>query len=432
MASSAELHARRQASVPRGIAHVTQVYAKAAYNAELWSEDGRRFIDFSAGIGVLNVGHRHPRVIAAVERQLDLLTHTCFHVAPYEEYIRLCERLNTLAPVMGPAKTMLATTGAEAVENAIKIARSFTNRPGVVSFSGAFHGRTLLAMGLTGKVVPYKKGFGPFPADIYSVPFPTPANGVTENMSLKALRDLFKYDVDPARVAAIIIEPVRGEGGFNIAPFSFLRELRELRNMFGILLVADGVQSGFARTGRLFALEHAGIKADIVTMAKGLAGGFPLSAITGRHDVMDAPIPGGLGGTYAGNPVSCAAANAVLDVIDDEKLCERATEIGLIVLDWLATLRKVGGWSSRLGDIRGLGAMCAVEVVKYSVDRSPAPEATTALVKNAIESGLIILPCGIHGNVIRFLIPLTASNDIIHEGLNIFAKCFEQTARDAA
>lgn len=422
MKASEDLKDRRAAAVPRGVFNVTGIYASRALGSEIWSEDGRRYVDFATGIGVLNVGHRHPRVVAAVEHQIAQFAHVCFHVTPYEPYVRLAERLNALAPVNGPAKTMFVTTGAEAVENAVKVARAYTGRPAVISFSGAFHGRTLLAMSLTGKTVPYKKGFGPFPADIYNVPFPNAFYGITPSMSLKSVRDLFKHVVDPERVAAIIIEPVQGEGGINIAPFDFLRGLRELCDEFGILLIADEVQAGIGRTGRLFALEHAGVKADVVTMAKGLGGGFPLAAVTGRADVMEAAMVGGIGGTYGGHPVSCAAGNAVLDIIAEEGLCTRAVQIGAIILDRLGKLRS-GPAGQHVGDVRGLGAMCAIELVMDQQSNKPASELTASLVKAAADSGLILLPCGTNANVIRFLPPLTASDAIVSEGMDIFERC---------
>ena len=418
MPTSAELHERRVAAVPRGVSQATAIYAKRAKNAEIWSEDGKRYIDFGAGIAVVNTGHQHPRIMAAVEEQMKAFSHVCFQVTPYESYVRLAERLNALAPVMGPAKTMLISTGAEAVENAVKVARAFTSRPGIVSFSGGFHGRTLMGMALTGKVVPYKKGFGPFPADVYNVAFPNTYHGVSSEESIAALKALFKYTADPSSIAAIIIEPVQGEGGFYIAPFDFLRALRALCDEHGILLIADEIQTGFARTGKMFGLEHSGVKADVVTMAKGLAGGFPLSAITGRADVMDASNPGGLGGTYAGNPIACAAAHAVLDVIEDEKLCDRSNAIGKIILDRCNKVK-----SSNLncvGDVRGLGAMCAIELVKDAASAEPAPQLTQALMKVANENGLILLSCGTYGNVIRFLVPLTASDALVREGMDIF------------
>ncbi|MGH6736352.1 MAG: 4-aminobutyrate--2-oxoglutarate transaminase [Methyloceanibacter sp.] len=419
MPTSAELHERRMAAVPRGVAHATSIYAKRAKNAELWSEDGKRYIDFASGIAVVNTGHQHPKVVAAIEAQLKAFSHACFQVTPYESYVRLAERLNAIAPVPRPAKTILLSTGAEAVENAVKVARAHTGRPGIVSFSGGFHGRTLMAMALTGKVVPYKKGFGPFPADVYNVEFPNTYHGVSSEQSLDALRALFKYTADPSSIAAIIIEPVQGEGGFYIAPFDFLRALRALCDEHGILLIADEIQTGFARTGKMFGLEHSGIKADVVTLAKGLGGGLPLSAVTGRADVMDASNPGGLGGTYAGNPVACAAAHAVLDAIEEERLCERAQAIGKIIVDRCNEIKSRSNLNC-IGDVRGLGAMCAVELVKDNASAEPAPQLTQTVMKVANEKGLILLSCGTYGNVIRFLVPLTAGDDIVRDGMDIF------------
>ncbi|MEX2167240.1 MAG: 4-aminobutyrate--2-oxoglutarate transaminase [Methyloceanibacter sp.] len=419
MPTSAELHERRAAAVPRGVAHATAIYAKRAKNAEIWSEDGKRYIDFASGIAVVNTGHLHSRIVAAVEEQLKAFSHVCFQVTPYETYVRLAERLNAIAPVPAPAKTILLSTGAEAVENAVKVARAYTGRPGVVSFSGGFHGRTLMGMALTGKVVPYKKGFGPFPPEVYNVAFPSAYHGVSSEQSLAALAALFKYTADPSNIAAIMIEPVQGEGGFYIAPFDFLRALRALCDEHGILLIADEIQTGFARTGKMFALEHAGIKADVVTMAKSLAGGFPLSAVTGRADVMDASSPGGLGGTYAGSPIACAAAHAVLDIIEDEKLCDRANAIGKIILDRCNRIQSHSNLNC-VGDVRGLGAMCAIELVKDAKSAEPAPQLTQTLTKNANEKGLILLSCGTYGNVIRFLVPLTASDEIVRDGMEIF------------
>ncbi|MEQ1577503.1 MAG: 4-aminobutyrate--2-oxoglutarate transaminase [Hyphomicrobium sp.] len=420
MATSAELHERKLAAVPRGIGQVTNIYAKTAKNAEIWSEDGKRYIDFGAGIAVVNTGHQHPKITAAVKAQLDSFSHVCFQVTPYESYVRLAERLNAIAPVHGPAKTMLVSTGAEAVENSVKVARAFTGRAGIVSFSGGFHGRTHMGMALTGKVVPYKKGFGPFPSDIYNIPFPNAYHGVSNEQSLASLKGLFKYQADPSSIAAIIIEPVQGEGGFNIAPAEFLRSLRAICDEHGILLIGDEIQTGFARTGKMFALEHAGVKADIVTLAKGLAGGLPLAAITGRADVMEAASPGGLGGTYAGNPVACAAAHAVLDVIEEENLCERSNAIGKIIMDRCTELQERSNLNC-IGDVRGLGAMCAIELVTDTASHEPAPALTAQLLKSAADRGLILLSCGTYGNVIRFLVPLTASDALVREGMDIFA-----------
>ncbi|MGH7187541.1 MAG: aspartate aminotransferase family protein, partial [Pseudomonadota bacterium] len=324
MPTNAQLVDRRNKAVPRGVGHATPVYAARAENAEVWDVEGRRYIDFAGGIAVLNTGHRHPKVMAAVQAQLERFTHTAFQVMAYEPYIALAERLNKLAPFAGPAKTILFTTGAEAVENAIKIARAATGRPGVIAFSGAFHGRTLLTMAMTGKVLPYKKGFGPFPSDVYHVPFPIEHQGVSVADSLKAIAFLFKADIDPARVAAIVIEPVQGEGGFFVAPKELLVELRKLCDVHGILLISDEVQAGFARTGKMFGIEHSGVEPDLIAIAKSLAGGFPLSGVVGRAAIMDACETGGLGGTYGGNPVACAAALAVIDVIKEEGLLDRA------------------------------------------------------------------------------------------------------------
>jgi 4-aminobutyrate aminotransferase len=407
------------AAVPRGIGHATQIYAKRAKNAEIWSEDGKRYIDFGAGIAVVNTGHQNPRILAAIAKQMESFTHVCFQVTPHENYVALAERLNAIAPVSGPAKTMLASTGAEAVENAVKVARVFTGRPGIISFSGGFHGRTHMGMALTGKAVPYKKGFGPFPADIYNVAFPNLYHGTSSAESIKALKALFKYQADPSTIAGIIIEPVQGEGGFNIAPTDFLQSLRALCDEHGIVLIADEIQTGFARTGKMFGLEHSGVKADVVTLAKGLAGGLPLSAIVGRADIMDASNPGGLGGTYAGNPVACAAAHAVLDIIKDDDLCGRANAIGEIILGRCRELAARSNLNC-IGDVRGLGAMCAVEFVKDTKSGEPAPELTAQVLKSANERGLILLSCGTYGNVIRFLPPLTASDALIKEGIDIF------------
>ncbi len=421
MTTSAELQARRVAAVPRGVGNVTTIFAKRAKNAEIWSEDGKRYIDFGAGIAVVNTGHQHPKIVAAIEEQLKSFSHVCFQVTPYENYVSLAERLNRIAPVAGPAKTMLVSTGAEAVENAVKVARAFTGRSGVISFGGGFHGRTHMGMALTGKVVPYKKGFGPFPPDIYNAVFPNAYHGVSNEQSLQSLKHLFKHTIDPSNVSAIIIEPVQGEGGFNIAPVEFLRALRALCDEHGIMLIADEIQTGFARTGKMFALEHAGIKADVVTLAKGLAGGMPLAAIVGRADVMDAANPGGLGGTYAGNPVACAAAHAVLDVIEDEKLCDRSNAIGKIIIGRLGQLKERSNLNC-IGDIRGLGAMCALELVRNAASGEPDAALTSALLKTASDRGLILLSCGTYSNVIRFLVPLTASDALVEEGMDIFAE----------
>lgn len=428
MGATTGLGPRKEAAAPRGVAHATPVYVAKAENAEIWDMEGKRYIDFGGGIGVLNTGHRHPKVIGAVEEQMKAFTHACFHATPYASYVSLAERLNQIAPVARPTKTMFVTTGAEAIENAVKIARASTGRPGVISFTGAFHGRTLMAMALTGKVVPYKVGFGPFPADVFHAPFPNGFHGVSAQDSLKALAALFRHTVEASRIAAIIIEPVQGEGGFNIAPFDFLVKLRAICDQNGILLIADEIQSGFARTGKLFALEHSGVKADLVTMAKSLAGGFPLAAVAGRAEVMDAAVaPGGIGGTYAGNPLGLAAANAVLDVIEEEDLCRRANALGTLIRERFEALKRRNTIDC-VGDVRGLGAMVAMELVKDRSTNEPAPELTKALVARAAEKGLILLPCGVGANVIRCLVPLTASDALVGEGLDIIEACLEALA----
>jgi 4-aminobutyrate aminotransferase/(S)-3-amino-2-methylpropionate transaminase len=431
MAKNQDLVSRRNAAVPRGIATATPVYADRAENAELWDVEGKRYVDFAGGIAVLNTGHRHPKVMAAVEDQMKRFTHTAFQVVAYESFIALAERLNKRAPFPGPAKTIFFTTGAEAVENAVKIARSYTKRTAIISFSGAFHGRTLMTMGLTGKVVPYKAGFGPFPAEIYHVPFPMTVHGVTVEESLHALETLFKSDVEPARVAAIIIEPVQGEGGFYIAPFDFMKKLRKICDDNGILLISDEIQAGFARTGKLFAIEHSGVAPDLITMAKSLAGGFPLSGVLGKAEIMDAPGPGGLGGTYAGSPVGCAAGLAVLDVIEEEKLMERSTKIGERVVNRLKAIAQRNDVPP-IGEIRNLGGMIAFELVKNRGSHEPDPDATKALTTKALQNGLILLSCGVYANTIRILMPLTASDAIIDEGMSIIESSLSQIAQSAA
>jgi 4-aminobutyrate aminotransferase/(S)-3-amino-2-methylpropionate transaminase len=421
--SNQQLQQRRDAAFARGLGNQLPVYVERARNAELWDVDGRRYIDFAAGIAVLNTGHLHPKVQAAVARQLDAFSHTCLMITPYEVAVELAEKLNKLAPGPTPKKTIFVTTGAEAVENTIKIARAHTGRSGVIAFGGGFHGRTFMAMALTGKVAPYKAGFGPFPGEVYHAPFPIAYHGVTVQDSLDALEHLFKYDIEPSRVAAIIIEPVMGEGGFYIAPPEFLLALRRLCDQHGIVLVIDEIQTGFARTGKMFAIEHAGVEPDLMTMAKSLAGGFPLAAVVGKAHIMDAPGPGGLGGTYAGSPIACAAALAVIDVIAEERLCERAEQIGRTMM---GTLREAAKSLPAIGEVRNLGAMVAMELVKNGDPHQPDPDLTKALTKRAAEKGLVLLSCGLYGNVIRFLAPLTVSDAILREGLGIVVESLRE------
>lgn len=423
MSHTSDMKSRREAAVANGVA-TRGIYAARAQNAELWDVDGKRYIDMAVGIAVNNTGHRHPKLMEAVAKQSEAFTHTCFHVAPYEGYVRLAERLNASTPGDFAKKTMLVTTGAEAVENAVKMARAYTGRSGVIAFSGAFHGRTLMGMALCGKVQPYKKAFGAMPPEVLHVPFPNEYHGVSVEESLRTLRTMFKSSIDPERVAAMIIEPVQGEGGFNVAQPEFLRALRDICDEHGIILIADEVQAGMARTGKLFAFEHAGVSADLVTMAKGLAGGFPLSAVTGRAEVVDAAPVGGIGGTYAGNPLAVAAANAVLDVIEEEDLCARATEIGEVITARLKAIAERQGMEA-IGDVRNLGAMIAFEMVNDRDTRDPNPAVTNSIVAEAEGRGLIILPCGVNANVVRLLPPLTIPMEQLDEALDILEASIE-------
>jgi 4-aminobutyrate aminotransferase/(S)-3-amino-2-methylpropionate transaminase len=416
MHTNAGLLARRQAAVPRALTHATSIYAERALNAELWDVEGRRYIDFAGGIAVLNTGHCHPKIIAAAAGQMQRFTHTCVQVVAYEPYIELAERLNALAPFEGPARTIFFTTGAEAVENAVKIARAATGRSGIIAFAGAFHGRTILTSAMTGKTLPYKRGFGPFPPEIYHLPFPVEHHGVSVEDSFRALDFLFRADIEPSRVAAIIIEPVQGEGGFYQAPDELLTGLRKICDQHGILLIADEVQSGFARTGKMFGIEHSGVQPDLVTMAKSMAGGFPLSGVMGREAVMQAAEPGALGGTYAGNPIACAAALAVLDVIEEEKLLERAQIIGERIKERLVMLAHRND-TLPIGAIRGQGAMIGFEIFRSRGGSEPDAEATRRVTTKALHEGLILLSCGVFGNVIRVLVPLTVQDEVLDEGL---------------
>jgi 4-aminobutyrate aminotransferase len=406
---------RKNQATPRGVGVMCDFYAARAVNAELWDVEGRRFIDFAAGIAVLNTGHSHPKITAAVAEQLGRFNHTAYQIVPYGSYVELAEKINQITPGGYAKKTAFFSTGAEAVENAIKIARAATGRSGVIAFSGGFHGRTMMGMALTGKVEPYKVGFGPFPSEVYHAPFPNALHGVSVEQSLAALNNLFKSDIDPKRVAAIIIEPVQGEGGFYVAPPAFMRQLRALCDSHGILLIADEIQTGFARTGKMFAMQHYAVVPDLMTMAKSLAGGMPLSAVCGRAEIMDAPGPGGLGGTYAGNPLAVAAAHAVLDVIEEEQLCQRASSVGEKLT---ARLNAARADVPEITDVRGLGAMLAVEF-KDPATGAPNPTFTKKVQQEALKRGLLLLTCGPYGQVIRFLCPLTINDAVLDEALDI-------------
>jgi 4-aminobutyrate aminotransferase/(S)-3-amino-2-methylpropionate transaminase len=412
MTTNKELLAIRERATPVGVGTQTTVFADRARNAEIWDVEGKRYIDLATGIAVTATGHNHPDVVAAVQAQLERFSHTCFQVTPYDVYVRLAERLNAVAPGDTPKKTIFLTTGAEAVENAVKIARRHTGRSAVIAFSGAFHGRTMMGMALTGKVVPYKSGFGPFPAEIFHVPFPIDYHGVSVDESLSALEGLFKSDVEPSRVAAMIIEPVQGEGGFYPAPPEFMQALRRVCDEHDIVMIVDEIQTGFARTGRMFASEHAGIEPDLMTVAKSMAGGFPLSGVIGKAEIMDAVPPGGLGGTYGGPPLGCAAGLAVLDVIEKENLCARAEAIGNRIREWATELQSS---DNSIGHVRGLGAMCAIEIVKDGDAAQPDADKTKAIAAAALDKGVLLLTCGVRANVIRFLPALTIEDELLDE-----------------
>ena len=429
MSKNADLHKRRVAAIPRGVGNSLAVYADRAQNAELWDVEGRRYVDFASGIAVLNTGHVHSHVKAAMAAQLEKLTHGCFQVTPYESYIALAEKLNALAPGPTPKKTIFLSTGAEAVENAIKIARYATKRSAVIAFTGGFHGRTLACIALTGKVQPYKAGFGPMLPEVFHVPFPMAYHGVTPEDSLAAIEHLFKADVDPQRVAAIIIEPVQGEGGFYIASPEFLRSLRTLCDRHGILLICDEIQTGFARTGKTFATEYAGIEPDLMTVAKSIAGGVPLSAVIGKAEIMDAPVVGGLGGTFAGSPLACAAGLAVLEVLEKEKLNQRAVELGAKLVSQLKGLQAK---FNCIGDVRALGMMVAIELVKNRRADAPDADLTKAIVQAAGRRGLILLSCGVYSNVIRILAPLTIPEAQLEEGLKLLEESIAEATGASA
>lgn len=425
--SNSDWLVRKQAATPRGIGVLQTFFASRAQNADLWDIEGRHVIDFAGGIGVLNTGHRHPRVLAAIAAQLECFTHTAYQVVPYTSYIALAERINRLVPGEAAKKTAFFSTGAEAVENAVKIARAATGRAGVVAFDAAFHGRTLLGLALTGKVNPYKSGFGPFPGEVWHAPFPNPLHDVTIEAALDGLQRLFKTEIEPQRVAAFIYEPVQGEGGFYPIPAEFLRELRRLADQHGILLIADEIQTGFARTGKLFASAHYDVTPDLLTFAKSLAAGLPLSGVCGRAQVMDAPSPGGLGGTYAGNPLAIAAAHAVLDVIVEEGLVQRAVELGERLRQRLDSLRPR---VPQIAEVRGPGSMVAVEF-HDPVTRAPAAAFAMAVQRHALEQGLMLLTCGIYGNVIRFLYPLTIEDATFERALLSLERALQAATRDA-
>lgn len=412
----ATLTERRQQATPKGVGVAfADIYVDHAKNAEVWDINGKRYIDFAGGIGVLNTGHLHPKVVAAVTEQISKFSHTCYMVLPYENFISAAEKINARAPIAGDAKTVFLTSGAEAVENAIKIARSYTGRRGVISFFGGYHGRTNLTLAMTGKVVPYKVGFGPFAGDIYHSPYPNELHGISVEHAIKELHKLFKSTILPSDVAAIAIEPVQGEGGFNVTPPEFMQALRQICDEHGIVLIFDEVQTGFARTGKLFASEHYPVKPDVVTIAKSMAGGFPISGVTGKAEIMDAPDVGGLGGTYAGSPVGLAAVNAVIEVIEEENLCQRANTLGKQLVDQLTAMQAD---IPQIKAVRGLGGMIAVEFFDKT-GNEPNSSFAKAVQQHAKANGLILLTCGMYANVIRFLFPLTIEDAVFAEALEI-------------
>ncbi|TNH19689.1 4-aminobutyrate--2-oxoglutarate transaminase [Halomonas sp. BL6] len=420
--SNAELNELKQKYVAAGAASPATAFADRAENAEIWDADGNRFIDFAGGIGVLNVGHRHPKVVAAVKAQLDKVMHTCQTVMPYEGYVKVAEKLSHLVPVRGHAKVMLANSGAEALENAVKIARAATGRSNVICFDGGYHGRTFYTMAMNGKVAPYQTDFGPMPGTVFRAPYPVPYHGVSEDEAIRGLKMALKTDANPKDTAAIILEPVLGEGGFYPAPKSFLEKIREICDEHGMLMIIDEVQSGFGRTGKMFAIEHSGVEPDMMTMAKSMADGMPISAVVGTDKIMDASGPNSLGGTYTGSPTACAAALAVMQVFEEENILEKSQAVG----EKLA--QRFGGWQSKfdcIDNVRNMGAMAAFELVNNKTDRTPNPDLAAALCKKAREEGLILLSCGMYGNTIRFLMPVTIEDDVLNEGLDIIESCLE-------
>ncbi|KFA98379.1 4-aminobutyrate--2-oxoglutarate transaminase [Vibrio sp. ER1A] len=420
-----QLHERRSKVIAQGMGALYPLYVEKADNAHVWDVDGNKYIDFAAGIAVTNTGHSNSRITDAVKAQVDNFSHTCAMVTPYESFVELAEKLTDIAPGDSEKKAIFLTTGAEAVENAVKVARAHTGRSGVIAFKGGFHGRTNMTMGLTGKIAPYKAGFGPFPNEIYHAPYPNAFHGISTGDSLQALQDLFACDIEPSRVAAIIFEPVQGEGGFYQAPAEFAQALRSLCDQHGIMLIADEIQTGFARTGKMFATEYLDIEPDMMTMAKGIAGGFPISAVVGKAEVMDSALPGGLGGTYAGSPLGCVAGLEVLKIIEEEQLCAKAQGIGEVVNARMTELQKT---VPAIGEIRTIGAMMAIEFTDPQSGQ-PLQDVTKAVISKAQENGLILLSCGVKANVIRLLPPLTIESDVLAEGLDKLEAIIAEVAK---
>ena len=431
MTTNQDFEARRDAAVARAIAYSSTFVADRAENAEVWDVEGKRYIDFCGGIGCQNVGHRHDRVTQAIKDQLDRLTHTCFQVTPYESYIALAERLNALLPGDFAKKSLFFSAGGEAVENAVKIARYYTNRPALITFTNGYHGRSYMGMALSARMVPFKVGFRPFPSEVYRLPFPDDYHGVSLDDTKRAFQTLFNSDCPPDQIAAIFFEPVQGEGGYNIATPEFLAYLRALCDEHGIVLVADEIQTGMGRSGKMFAMEHYGIHPDLTCVGKSIGGGLPISGIVGKAEIIDAVPPGGLGGTFGGNPLACAAALAVLDVIEADNLLERGLDMGRTID---ARLRKMAERNSLscIGDARSLGCMNAIEIVSDRDSRAPDGDLTARIASIALGKGLILISAGPTRNVIRLLVPLSASTEIVNEGLDMLEAAMDQAATERA
>ncbi len=425
MMTNQEFEVRRDKAVARAVAYSSTFIADRAENAEVWDVEGKRYIDFCGGIGCLNVGHRNSRVVTAIKAQLDRLTHTCFQVTPYTSYIELAERLNALLPGDFAKKSLFFSAGGEAVENAIKIARYFTRRPALITFTNGYHGRSYMGMALSARMVPFKEGFGPFPGEIYRLPFPDDFHNVTLEDTKRAFETLFRSDCPPDQIAAMFFEPVQGEGGYNIATPKFLNYLRALCDEHGIVLVADEIQTGMGRTGKIFAMEHYGINPDLTCIGKSIGGGLPISGIVGKAVIIDSVPPGGLGGTFGGNPIACAAALAVLDVFEHENLLQRGLDIGAQIDTRLRKMAKRNSFDC-IGDVRALGCMNAVEIVTDRDSREPNGDLTARIAAKALNNGLILLTAGPARNVIRLLVPLSASFDIINEGLDILEESLSE------
>ena len=427
MATNKEFELRRDDSVAKAIAYSSTFIADRAENTEIWDVEGKRYIDFCGGIGCQNTGHRNQRVVDAIKNQLDTLTHTCFQVTPYESYIELAERLNDIYPGDFKKKSMFFSAGGEAVENAVKVARYYTKRPAIITFTNGYHGRSYMGMALSARMIPFKQGFGPFPGDIYRLPFPDEFRGITLEDTKRAFATLFRSDCPPDQIAAIFFEPVQGEGGYNIATQEFVSYLRELCDEHGIVLVADEIQSGIGRTGKMFAMEHFGIDPDLTCVGKSIGGGLPISGVVGKASVIDTVPPGGLGGTFGGNPMACAAALAVLETIEKDGLLAKGLEIGEVIDKRLREMSLKNSMQN-IGDVRGLGCMNAIELVKDRESLEPDGDMAAEVAQIALKKGLILVTAGPTRNVIRILVPLSADLNVIEEGLDILEASLEEAA----